>query len=191
MRRVPGVVIALVTNVNDPLGLGRIQLQFPWMDPDLRSWARVAAPMAGSKRGAFFMPEVDDEVLVGFEHGDFNRPYVLGSLWNGVDKPPLTASEAVKDGVVKRIFKTRAGHVIQLDDSSGQEKIEIIDKSKKNKVIIDTAANTIEISATRKIKLSAPEVEISGETSVKISGAQIESNASGVQTIKGGTVQIN
>jgi uncharacterized protein (DUF2345 family) len=108
-----------------------------------------------------------------------------------VDKPPLTASEAVKDGVVKRIFKTRAGHVIQLDDSSGQEKIEIIDKSKKNKVIIDTAANTIEISATRKIKLSAPEVEISGETSVKISGAQIESNASGVQTIKGGTVQIN
>jgi Rhs element Vgr protein len=187
-----GLTIGIVTDNKDPEDMARVKVRFPWLAEDaVSTWARIASPMAGDDRGLFILPEVNDEVLVGFEHGDFNRPYVLGSLWNGVDKPPLTASEAVKDGVVKRIFKTRAGHVIQLDDSSGQEKIEIIDKSKKNKVIIDTAANTIEISATRKIKLSAPEVEISGETSVKISGAQIESNASGVQTIKGGTVQIN
>ena len=90
MRRVAGVAIGIVTSVNDPEGRGRVRLNFPWLDLNSSDWAPVAAPMAGSKRGVFFMPEVDDEVLVAFEHGDFDHPFVVGFLWNGVDKPPET-----------------------------------------------------------------------------------------------------
>ncbi|MEX0782776.1 MAG: VgrG-related protein [Dehalococcoidia bacterium] len=195
-----GLTIGIVTENKDPKDMARVKVRFPWLAEDaVSTWARIASPMAGDGRGLFILPEVNDEVLVGFEHGDFNRPYVLGSLWNGVDKPPLSASEAVKNGVVKRIFKTRAGHVIQLDDTSGQEKIEIIDKSNGNKVTIDTAANKItvdakmevEIKGGLKISLSAPQVEIEGQQSVSIKGAQIESAASGTQTITGGIVKIN
>ena len=65
-----------------------------------------------------YLPEVDDEVLVGFEHGDIHRPYVIGALWNGKDQPPLQVSEAVGDGKVnKRVIKSRSGHTITLDDT--------------------------------------------------------------------------
>ena len=141
MKRVPGVVIALVTNVNDPLGVGRIQLQFPWMDPDLRSWARVAAPMAGSKRGAFFMPEVDDEVLVGFEHGDFNHPLVLGFLWNGVDKPPETDPQ-------NRVLVTPGGHTIRLED--GTDKKLIVRSSSGHEIALDDSAAGQQLSVKTK-----------------------------------------
>ena len=89
MKQYPGVVIAIVKNLHDPEGQGRIEVQFPWLSDSLRSsWAPVAAPLAGKQRGMFFMPEVDDEVLVAFEHGSFNHPYVVGYLWNGKDLPP-------------------------------------------------------------------------------------------------------
>jgi len=93
MKQYPGVVIAIVKNLHDPEGQGRIEVQFPWLSDSLRSsWAPVAAPLAGKQRGMFFMPEVDDEVLVAFEHGSFNHPYVVGYLWNGKDIPPEVAT---------------------------------------------------------------------------------------------------
>jgi uncharacterized protein involved in type VI secretion and phage assembly len=141
MRRVPGVVIALVTNVSDPLGLGRIQLSFPWMDADLTSWARVAAPMAGSKRGAFFMPEVDDEVLVAFEAGDFNHPYVVGFLWNGVDKPPETDPK-------NRVLLTPGGHTIRLED--GTDKKLIVRSSSGHEIALDDSAAGQQLSVKTK-----------------------------------------
>ena len=196
-----GVVIGIVTNNKDDEGLARVKVRFPWLgDANESFWARVVTPMAGPGRGVFFLPEVDDEVLVMFEHDDMRFPYVIGSLWNGVDKPPVAASRAVDgSGVVRRIFKTRAGHVIQLDDTSGKERIEIIDKSNGNKVVIDTAANKItvdarlevEIKGGQKVAIKAPQVEIEGTQSVKVSGAQIESAASARQKISGGIVEIN
>ncbi len=89
IRRAYGVAAGIVTNNQDPDGLGRVRIRFPWLSDDNETdWARIATMMAGSGRGSFFLPEVGDEVLVAFEHGDINHPFVIGMLWNGVDTPP-------------------------------------------------------------------------------------------------------
>jgi uncharacterized protein involved in type VI secretion and phage assembly len=83
-----GLVIGLVTQNKDPDNLGRVRVRYPTLGDDVESaWARIAAPGAGSSRGALMIPLVGDEVLVGFEHGDVRRPYVLGALWNGQARP--------------------------------------------------------------------------------------------------------
>ena len=93
--RILGVVTGVVTNNKDPDKLGRVKVRFPWLsDTDESWWARVASPMAGKDRGVFFLPEVDDEVLVAFEHGDPRFPYVIGALWNGSTPPFLTTTTA-------------------------------------------------------------------------------------------------
>ena len=119
-NRVYGMVVGVVTNNKDPDALGRVKVKFPWLsDTDESHWARVVTPMAGGGRGFYFLPEVDDEVLVGFEHGDVGLPYVLGSLWNGKDKPP----EKNDDGKNNlRVIKSRSGHLIRLDDTDAKER---------------------------------------------------------------------
>ncbi|MFN0095934.1 MAG: VgrG-related protein [Dehalococcoidia bacterium] len=190
-----GLAVALVTDNRDPDKMGRVKLMFPWFNPDQQTeWVRMATPMAGGGRGFYYPPEVRDEVLVGFEHGDFNRPYVVGALWNGIDESPIPATEAVgSDGKVeKRVIKTRAGHIIRLDDKSGSEKIEIIDKTGKNKITIESSNNTITVEATGDIKLDAKQnIEIKATKDVKISGAKIEVQATGQMVVKGATVEIN
>jgi uncharacterized protein involved in type VI secretion and phage assembly len=85
--RITGVVIGIVTNNQDPDRLGRVKVRFPWLSGGTEShWARVATPMAGNGRGLYFLPEVDDEVLVLFERGDVRFPFVIGALWNGKDQ---------------------------------------------------------------------------------------------------------
>jgi hypothetical protein len=85
-----GVVVGKVINPLDPMTLGRVQVQLPFVDSlDLSPWARVAMPMAGILHGFYFIPNVGDEVLVAFEHGDINAPYIIGSLWNALAPPPL------------------------------------------------------------------------------------------------------
>ncbi len=119
------IVIGLVTDNTDPDGLARVKVKYPHLTEDHASyWVRLAAPMAGPGRGIEYLPEVDDEVLVAFEHGDIRRPYILGALWNGKDKPPLPNSEAVKGGkVVRRITKTRTGHQMDFDDGAGKIRV--------------------------------------------------------------------
>jgi len=157
----PGVTIGVVTNTKDKDGLGRVKVKFPWLPKykgaDIESaWARVSAPMAGNKRGMMFMPAVNDEVLVAFEHGDPNAPYVLGGLWNGKDKAPLTTDEASKDGATQQhIIKTASGHVIILDDTKNKEAITIKDKTTKNLIIIDSKQNTITIKADKDLVFEA------------------------------------
>lgn len=129
---VPSVVVGVVTDNSDTdKGLGRVKVKFPWLsDSDQSWWARIASPMAGPQRGFYFLPEVGDEVLVAFEHGDVNYPYILGALWNGTDAPPKKNSEVLEGSKVKeRLIKTRAGHLISLDDTQGSEKISITSKS--------------------------------------------------------------
>jgi uncharacterized protein involved in type VI secretion and phage assembly len=194
-----GVAVALVTNNQDPDGLGRVKLRFPWLsDEDESNWARVATPMAGKDRGVFFLPEVDDEVLVAFEHGDVRFPYVVGALWNGKDAPPATNDDG-KNNV--RLIKSRSGHVIRLNDEEGKETVEIVDKSEKNSIIVDTAKNTITITSDKDITLKAANgtitldaqkiaVKSSAEAKVE-AGAGMDLKASGTMNIKGATVNIN
>lgn len=117
--RMQGVGVGIVTDVNDPAGLGRVKVNFPWLSDDNESqWARIATLMAGAERGSWFIPEVGDEALVAFEQGRPNHPYVVGFLWNGKDKPPNSDI----DTKVRRL-KTVSGHVLEFDDRSGKERV--------------------------------------------------------------------
>ena len=196
---IQGVVIGIVTNNEDPDGMGRVKVKFPWLsDADESNWARIATPMAGAERGIYFLPEVDDEVLVAFEHGDVRLPYVIGALWNGQDAPPEDNADGSNN---IRVIKSRSGHVIRLNDEDGREKIEIIDKSEKNSIVIDTAENTIAIttdkditfSATQgTIKLEAQNIEITSSAKTKIeAGSEMGVEAAATMNIKGATVNIN
>jgi uncharacterized protein involved in type VI secretion and phage assembly len=197
--RVYGAVVGVVTNNKDPDGMGRVKVKFPWLSAEDEShWARVVSPMAGKERGIYFLPEVDDEVLVAFEHGDMRFPYVIGALWNGKDAPPAKNDDG-KNNV--RLIKSRSGHVIRLTDEDGKEKIEIVDKSEKNSILIDTANNAITItsekditlSATKgTIKLDAKNIEVKSSADSKVeSGAGMDLKASGTMNVKGATVNIN
>jgi uncharacterized protein involved in type VI secretion and phage assembly len=202
-----GVVVGVVTNNRDPDSMHRVKVRFPWLDLDHEShWARVVATMAGNDRGAYFLPEVDDEVLVAFEHGSLEHPYVIGSLWNGKDKPHENNSDGKNDN---RTIKSRSGHVVRLCDSSGSERIEVIDKTGSNKIVIASSDNKITIEAqgdieitsqTGKVKISAIGVEITSTTDVKIQAqtsidiqaqTSIDASATGQVNISGALVNIN
>jgi phage baseplate assembly protein gpV len=94
-RKFYGVTVGRVINPLDPLTLGRVQVQLPMIDDvELSPWARVASPMAGITHGHYFIPNPGDEVLVAFENGELNAPYILGSLWNATAPPPLPSPVA-------------------------------------------------------------------------------------------------
>ena len=153
MKQYPGVVIAIVKNLNDPDGQGRIEVQFPWLSDSLRSsWAPVATPLAGKQRGMFFMPEVDDEVLVAFEHGSFNHPYVVGYLWNGKDIPPESDSN-------NRVIVTPGGHKLRFEDGGGKK---VILKSISGQTItLDDSDGSITLEGGQRIlKMSNGVVQI-------------------------------
>jgi len=204
-NRIWGVVIGIVTNNQDPDAMGRVKVRFPWRDDgDESYWARIATLMAGNDRGCFFLPEVGDEVLVAFDHGDIHHPYILGALWNGVDKPPEINADG-KNNIRKIksrsgheiIFEdnqeqmkekievhTKAGHKILLDDSAGQEKIEIVDKTGSNSIKIDSVQNSITIESAMQLKLKSQMIEIE-------SGTMMSIKAGATLTIQGALVKIN
>jgi uncharacterized protein involved in type VI secretion and phage assembly len=113
-----GVVVGVVTNNQDPEKMGRVKVRFPWLnETDESHWARVATLMAGKDRGTWFLPEVDDEVLVAFGHGDVRFPYVVGALWNGVDTPPRDNDDGKNN---ERVVKSRLGHELIFGDEGGK-----------------------------------------------------------------------
>ena len=199
------VVVGVVTNNQDPEGQGRVKVKFPWLADQVESqWARIASPMAGKDRGMFFLPEVDDEVVIAFEHGDMNCPYVLGALWNGADTPTETNSDGKNnirkitsrsgheiifndDSTTKKEkieIHTKAGHQILLDDSAGQEKIEIKDKTGNNTIKVDSVQNSIDISSQMKLNIKAQMVEIEA-------GATMTIKSNGTLTLQGAVIRIN
>jgi len=152
-----GLVPAIVTNIEDKDGgYGRVKVKYPWLDDAVESnWARVVSPGAGATRGLMILPEVNDEVIVGFLHGDFNNPYVLGGVWNHSDAPPTAQNVAATGGKTEvRQLKTRAGHMITLKDKSGEEQIEIKDKE-GNFLLIDTKNKLIHLNSLGDIKIDA------------------------------------
>jgi len=162
-NKMQGVVIGIVTDIVDPQKLGRVKVEYPWLPQDGRAklgsnWARLAAPGAGANRGLFFTPEVQDEVLIAFEQGDINHPYVIGALWSNKKKPPQAKGQIVDKGkkyINQRIVRSRSGHIIIFDDTAGQEKIIIEDKTKKNTIVIDSKANSMLIKAKGNLTLEA------------------------------------
>ena len=181
-QRYYGVAEALVTDVNDPQELGRVKLKFPWFDQNMETeWCRVRQFYAGNQYGAFFIPEVGDEVLVSFIHGDMRLPIILGGLYNGKDIPPSHRAND-KD---EKMIKTKGGHLIVLDDTSGSEKISIIDKNGDNSIVIDTVANSITVKSGKgKLILEGQGIEIK-------SGLGIDVTATADLSLKGATVNIN
>lgn len=136
--RVPGVIIGLVTKVDE--ATGRVKLRFPVLnEEDESDWARIAVPMAGDKAGQYYMPEPGDECLCAFEQGDIRFPYVVGYLW-GKDKPPATSAK-------KRVIQSRAGHVIELDDTPGAETITIKTAGGQTVQLADKPAPVLTIDA--------------------------------------------
>jgi uncharacterized protein involved in type VI secretion and phage assembly len=170
-----GVEIGIVTNVKDPDKLGRVKVCFPRLPGKPESdWCRVVQPAAGAGRGFYWLPHVSDEVLIAFERGEAHRPYIIGSLWNGKDKP---MQGAYADENTTVMIQTKSGHQVVLDDKSGSEKIVIADKSgnrtitfdvKQKKFIIEAKEGDVEIKAEKKIRLECEDLEIKTSKSGKI-----------------------
>ncbi|MDH4145758.1 MAG: VgrG-related protein [Acidimicrobiia bacterium] len=152
-----GLVVGVVTNNNDPDDLGRVKVRFPTLsDRDDSTWARIVSVGAGATRGIQFVPEIDDEVLVGFERGDHRFPFVLGGVWSAEHKPPMATSEVVKGGkVTKRVVESSTGQVEFGDgDKPAERHVLIALKDGKTKlrvgedmIRVETGGNPIEIVA--------------------------------------------
>ena len=192
MQRENGIIIGEVIDLEDPDGLGRVRVRFPYLGDQPSNWAKIASPMAGKNRGLFFRPEVGDEVLVAFEMGEPRRPYVLGGLWSSVDTPPPDDGNAKENNW--RFFKSRSGHIWKFDDTKGSERIEVIDKDGRHTIVIDSSGDKIQIicdSGNVEIKATAGKVQIDA-TNVEITAsASMKLESSGEMTIKGSVVNIN
>jgi uncharacterized protein involved in type VI secretion and phage assembly len=157
MRQQIGVALGIVTNLKDPQGEGRIKVKFtsfPDGGPE-SAWAPIAVPLAGGSRGMFFMPEKNDEVLLAFDRGDFDHPYVIGFLWNGVDKPP-------EPNPKNRVILTPGGHTLRFEDSDNAKKIIIRSSGGLEITLDDNAASpSIQLSGGgRSLVLKDGKVEI-------------------------------
>jgi uncharacterized protein involved in type VI secretion and phage assembly len=172
--RLYGVYPAVVRDVQDPDGQGRVKVELPFVEEldgqSAQVWARLATFMAGADRGAWFIPEPEDEVLVAFYGGDSSRPVVLGALWNGSDSAPesMDSNNNIRsitsradhrltfddtDGQAKVVLTTAGGHTLTLDDAAGGTVT--LEHSNGAKVTIDVTGN-VEITANAQVKVQAP-----------------------------------
>jgi len=210
-QRAPaGVVVALVSDNNDPEKLGRVKLTLPWLSDDyVSAWARTVQAGAGKDRGALIIPEVGDEVLVVFEQGDLRRPYVLGGLHNGVDLPDSKGIEAIDSGsgaVNRRSLVSRKGHRLDLLDQDGKaEGISLASGDGKLSLTIDATSTTVTVhadgtvkiegsqgividSAGAKLELKGGEVSINATSTLQLKGANTTLEGSAQTQVKGGSL---
>ena len=183
-----GVYPALVSDVRDPEGLGRVKITLPW-SPDTGGeryevWARVVTLMGGNNRGSWFIPDTGDEVLVVFEGGDPRRPYVVGGLWNGSDAPPETMDGAGNN--FKKVVRSRNGVKITLDDTDGQEKL-ILETPGGQRVTLKDGPGAVEIvdSNGNSVKLEASGITITASAKVTVNASQVAVSA-GMVTVDAG-----
>ncbi|MDB4957655.1 MAG: Rhs element Vgr protein [Myxococcales bacterium] len=166
-------VIAIVTDNKDPSKLGRVKIKIPVLsETDTTFWAPIIMLGASKNRGWFFIPEIDDEVLVLFEHGDMDHPLVVGALWNGKDKPP----DKNPGGNPRRVIKSRAGSKITFDDDKMQIIVEdgagngkITFDSNNNKIIIEALKGDVCFQSPKgDMKIVAKEAELKATTNLEI-----------------------
>jgi phage protein D len=197
-----GLVIGIVTDNNDPEKQGRVKVQYPWLSADHASdWARVVVPGGGKERGMAFLPEINDEVLVGFELGDVHHPYVLGGLWNGQDAPPGDMSKMIAGSKVEqRVIRSRTGHMITLDDSDGDGGVRIEDrngnvvhlKTNGDELAVTTKGNvSVESKANMNVKTQGNvTIEATGSLELKGMGVTIDGGG-GTVDVKGSVINLN
>lgn len=159
MKRINGVVVGLVVDVDDPESLGRIRVNFPWLAGEPQSnWCRVITPLAGVDHGVYFAPEIDSEAVIAFEQGDFNFPYIVGYVWNGDTSLPEAEPQ-------QRTIRSVTGNVIVLDDRDGEEGITITDKH-GNSIVMNKDG----------IEIKGKKITITAETELKAVGDPINLN---------------
>jgi uncharacterized protein involved in type VI secretion and phage assembly len=213
-----GVVVAIVTDNNDPNNTARVKLKFPWLDDNYESdWARLAQLGAGPNSGAVWIPEVNDEVLVAFEFGDIRRPYVVGSLYNGQDTPNLGSGLFDNGKVKRRGFISRRGHQFIFFDDPNKAGMAFISSDGNLKISLNETNSEIHISSQGKVhvesqqdmtlesqgnlKLSAQQgISLEAQTNLDLKGnagatldggPQLEVKASGQLKITGAMVDVN
>jgi uncharacterized protein involved in type VI secretion and phage assembly len=146
------LLVGIVTNNKDPKKWGRVRVKFPTLTEEHESdWARIVAIGAGNNRGFDCLPEVNDEVLVGFEHGDIHRPFVIGGVWNGKDAPPTIPDNSVtSNGVRLRTFKTRTGHTLQFveEDKDSSKKGVYVDTVYGHQLHLNDSEKVIDIKTS-------------------------------------------
>jgi phage baseplate assembly protein V len=180
VQRENGIHIGVVEDLDDPERLGRVRVRLPHLADQMTDWSRQATPMGGKDRGLFFRPEVGDEVLLACEHGDPRRTVVVGSLWSKADPPPSDDGNTTDNNW--RFFRSRAGHVLKFDDTSGAERIEIVGAGEDHKLVIDVSGKKIQITCSSgdvsisapsgQIALDADRIEIKAKSSMTIDGGQ-------------------
>lgn len=203
MSLINGVVTGLVSEVNKK---AMVKVKFPWLpDEPETEWIRIATTMAGNGRGTFFMPEMDDEVLVAFEHGDFDHPFIIGFLWNGIDKPP---NDDINPSI--RRMKTVSGHILEFNDNDSKEsirietqnghKIELKDSDSAQIEIITTNEQKISLNdnsktilietGSQKITMKESGIKIEG-TTIELKGESIDIEATSQLMAKGNPIHLN
>jgi phage protein D len=189
-----GVVVAQVTNNDDPDELGRVKLKFPWLADGYESdWARMTQLGAGPDSGAVFLPEVNDEVLVAFEFGDVRRPYVLGSVWNGVDRPNL-GNHLVDNGAVRRRgFVSRRGHRFVFFDDESKSGIALLTSDGRIRLALNETEGEVHLVCEGTVVLEAQgNIDLRSQGRVTIDGsAGLSLSSSATVEIKGSLIKLN
>ena len=199
-----GVCTGRVINPLDPLLLGRVQVQLPFIDSlDLSPWARVAVPMAGPLHGTYMIPNLGDEVLVAFEQGDVNAPYIIGSLWSAMAPPPLPSPvpqiRMIKTLVGNQIIFTEVPPSITIQVmTTGQTilispaGIQIVSGATAINLGPPTAPPTAQIiSGSNAINLSPDGVTIAGTPNLNLTATGVLNITAPAINITGGLVKIN
>lgn len=183
-----GIYPALVKDIADPDGQGRVKVSLPWA-PDLdggsyEAWARLGTMMGGKNRGTWFVPDKDDEVVVGFEGGDPRRPYVLGGLWNGSDTPPESMDGGGNN--YKKVIRSRNGVKVTLDDTDGQEQL-MLETPGGQKVTLKDGPGSVSIedSNGNSVKLESAGVTVTASAKVTVNASTAEISA-GMLTVSAG-----
>lgn len=193
---IPGIVIGIVEDNDDPLAQGRVQVRYPWLADDATSWwARVATFGARKDQGMVWIPQKDDEVVVAFEHGDIDHPIVVGSLWNGVDTPPAEMMDGLFDGgKVKRTSIVSPGsHKIVTYDTRDDAGMMFITEDGGYRLLLDQSGKRVKLHSEGKLEIhAAGDLEIKVDGAIKIeAGSSLDLKSSANMTIKGAKVAIN
>lgn len=197
--RVYEAVIGVVTDIKDDEKLCRIKVKLPVLPPGSEKtwWCHWVSLGGGKDRGWFTLPEVDDEVLVMFEHGDIARPIIVGALWNGKDK----SHDKNDDGKdARRVLKSKKGHKVTFDDDKGTMQLEdgggigvfTID-AKNQKIAIEAKQGDVTFQCKDDMQILAKEIKINAQTNVDLVGKStgVDASASDIDILGDGVVKIN